>query len=114
MKRLTKNQYEKCVAHYTRMITWAEKQSKRKRYQNCFDMEDEMDEAINESCCGYHCCLCRRYGEGYCQNCPLYINGYGCNESISPWKSMRYSLTWPKLIKGARKMLEIFEELKPL
>lgn len=103
MKRL----YRKSIAHYDKMIEWAEKQ-KPKKTTNRKEMESEID----ESWFAFDCDFCNKYNNGgFCSTeCPLTKNGCysGCCNGL--WQKMNSSKTWGTFVKRAKKVREYIIE----
>jgi len=97
---------QKALAHYDRMIEWAEKQPKTR----CQDIED-MEDAIGENYASGYCAYCQE-NLNTCSTCRLYNkskkHGKHCCGSL--WPSMSESKTWGIWVKRARKVREYIEK----
>jgi hypothetical protein len=94
---------KKVIAHWERMIVWAEKQSKEKRVS-----KEEMLNAIGERWTSLYCDYCTVYSN-ICSRCPLDKMLYNCNDSPSPWRDVNNSYTWGEWVENARRFLIILE-----
>ena len=100
MKKTTKIKKE-ALAHYDRMIKWAEKQNPRGRV-NGYKIRGE----IGEVWASYDCSYCNKYGLS-CSRCPLNLDTWCCN---GLYGDMCKSKTWGTWIKRAEKVREYIEE----
>ena len=98
---------QKALAHYDRMIAWAEKQPKRKMADGWGAMLLE----IGENYYGKYCVYCRKHfrkskcslgSDVTCQS------GDACCGGL--WVEMYCSLTWGTWVKRARKVREYIEK----
>ena len=88
------------------MRKWAKTQDVKER---CWEMD--MFDAIDESYGGEDCILCGNYRGKGCSLCPLYQEGYACNEFVSPWRTMSCSHNWGTWIINATRMAMIIKQL---
>jgi hypothetical protein len=100
------------LAHYDRMIAWAEKQPQDKRHSGC-SMRCDMRDELGENWTGTHCPMClanrNRNGNGngnggvICDNCPIKLRT-GQDECIeTPWEDFWDTNTWGEWLIVARK-----------
>ena len=96
----------KALAHYDRMIAWAEKQPKRNVVN-----EDHMEYDIGENWRGGGCVYCTEYfrkaqcslSDADCED----DSRHCCN---GLWDAMNHSKTWLTWVKRARKVREYIEK----
>jgi len=101
MKKIKKD----ALAHYDRMIAWAEKQPPRK---SC--LGNDMSEQIGENHGPGYCSYC---GKNYtdCQKCELWKPHkklFECCNGL--WQKMHDSKTWGTWVKRARRVRQYIEE----
>ena len=105
---------EHTIAHWKRMIEWAEKQPPGNT-SNWVTMKM----VIGESWHAEYCPLCREFYPS-CGYCPL-GEAYGpCDEGLSDppaddknaWVYVRLSPTWKQWLKHARRMLQQLKSLR--
>lgn len=97
MKRIQKQ----AIAHYDKMIEWAEKQPEK-----CFPYISSMHNELNEIWGSEHCSYCQKY-EMDCIKCELqgkYPNPTECCNRL--YTAMCKSETWKEWIKKAKQVRE--------
>ena len=96
---------QKALAHYDRMIAWAEKQP-TKSYVDPYEMESSIGEHYD----GEYCAYCRKHI--LCSTCDLYAKSkkYGEHCCGGRWISMSISKTWSTWVKRARRVREYIEK----
>ena len=106
MKKYSKVKKD-AIAHYNRMIKWAEKQPKRGRIREVSSMSRSvsMMAEIGEDWDGYYCSYCiNPFNEiEECINCPINENSNCCG---GLWEKMNISLTWGTWVKRAKLVRE--------
>ncbi|MFA5377412.1 MAG: hypothetical protein WC455_16795 [Dehalococcoidia bacterium] len=97
---------QKALAHYDRMIAWAEKQPETR----CQDIE-EMEDAIGENYDADYCVYCQSC-ENTCHVCKLYGKSkrYGHHCCGNLWPAMSNTKTWGTWVKRARRVREYIEK----
>ena len=120
-KKIKKKIKKETLAHYERMIKWAEKQNDDECAE--FDLlSDFMSVEIDETWEGHHCPICKFYyvrnSEGIsgvsfmgCGDCPLSLSGNDCNYADSFWTKMDDSKSWSEWIIYAKKLYEVIKQL---
>lgn len=102
------------LAHWKRMIEWAEYQPKNK-YVNDYMMLEEIEEDWSSD----FCFLCKKYIilHNSCDLCPL-TKKYGkCNYFIrdkknkNKWHKVHSSTTWKEWVKNAKEFYKQIESL---
>jgi len=99
---------QKALAHYDRMIEWADKQPKRNRCSDVY-MYDKILEYWGGECCPY----CQKISEQdlNCSYCRLHADNDDykscCNGT---WDHMDRANTWGTWVKRARKVREYIEK----
>lgn len=88
------------LAHYDRMIVWAEK-----RRKNAPCASEMMDAAIGEYWGAEACVYCRNYE---CPKCPLGESPTECCKSL--WKDMNEARTWKTWVKRAKLVRQYIED----
>lgn len=96
---------EDTLAHYDRMIAWAEKQD----HDGICDIYD-MRDSIHESWLGNDCPLCE-HAKGTCDNCVIFKKTHKLHCNGTPWKLMNYANTWGTWITSAKKERKFLESL---
>ena len=106
---ITKEENKVSIRHYWRMRKWAKTQDQHLIIPN----EPDMFIVIGESYCAEDCILCENNTttQYVCGLCPLYQEGYGCNQVGSPWRKMSYSSNWGTWIINATIMAMIIKRL---
>lgn len=119
MNRIDEKVKKETLAHYERMIAWAEKQGD----SECAEFElvpDVMFEDIGEAWEAQHCPICSFYHVGRrewtafptgCRNCPLSLSDNDCNDADSFWVKMDDSESWSNWIIYAKKLYEVIKQL---
>lgn len=99
MKKYSKVKKD-AIAHYTRMIKWAEKQPKRER-----PYTKTMEREIGENWWGHYCSYCQspEYECLELEDCPLGTDEKCCK---GLWYKMRISKTWGTWVKRAKEVRE--------
>ena len=99
---------KKTIAHWKRMIVWAEKQNKRDRLSWA---HTNMDDELKESWGSKYCPFCKEYHN--CLACPLYIKYGDCENSKSKnaWYSAAHAVTWAGWLYHAKRLLKQIESL---
>jgi hypothetical protein len=91
---------KEALAHYNRMIAWAEKQDPYGGVYSGF-----MRNEIGEGWFGDYCVYCEKYY--HCDECPLNRSGRCCD---GLWKKMSASETWGDWIINAKKVRQYIKE----
>ena len=89
---------KKAIAHYDRMIEWAEKQDPKGKAIN-----RKMQEAIGEEWFSDDCSFCQHYHVESiigCDGCPLFKLQFGCCNGR--WDKLSRSKMWKSWIKNAK------------
>jgi hypothetical protein len=114
--------YNAGIAHYERMIAWAEKQKKRDEA-----VREVMEEDLGESWGGVSCPFCEQADTDYdsmdisslsmdddeylavCFFCPLGLaSSIDCCGGL--WFDLNHTITWGAWLKQARKVLEYIKK----
>jgi len=93
---------QKALAHYDRMIEWAEKQPKKMHVYR-----DVMYMAICEDFSGHYCAYCQNNESIACDECKL-LSDDGCCGGL--YRIMDKAQTWSTWVKRARKVREYIEK----
>jgi hypothetical protein len=93
----------KVVAHWEKMIAWAEKQPKH-FYCDAYEMLEKLGETWGSEYCEY----CKTYI--YCFECPL-GKDYSCGLPESLYDKVSESKTWGEWVENARKFLVILKKV---
>lgn len=99
-----------CIAHWKRMIAWAEKQNKDDT-SDTYHMRRAIGEHWKGDYCAYCGLFCKRNAH-CCVGCPLYAAGYECMAPGNPWWSVEVSCTWKTWLVAARHMLAVLRRVK--
>jgi len=98
-----------CIAHWEKMLAWAETQPEAK-----IKDQSEMQEAIDEAWNGDYCSLCIAFTnddtENECEACPLFLMGYECSATESPFVQVLRARTWGGWVINAKEMLKALKE----
>ena len=114
-KLITREELKGSLRHYWRMRKWARTQDP----EHFVDI-DLMDEKLEECWCSEYCSLCVNYRSGKwsgqiyirrCEDCPLQLAGFKCEEDDAPWHIMASSMKWKEWIVNATKMAQVIADL---
>lgn len=95
--------FDETIAHWERMIAWAEKQP-GDNYAN----PHSMFEGIKEAWFGESCSFCRKFAKYIkCKGCPL-GGGEGCCDGL--WRRVCGVSTWEKWVERAKNVLNYIKE----
>jgi hypothetical protein len=92
---------EEVLAHYDRMISWAEKQDADLRAS-----AQMMQHAIDDCWHGLWCPLCDRFWYLDCMDCPVKKETglIGC--TLTPWYKLNEATTWSEWLVAAKEERE--------
>lgn len=97
---------EEALAHYDRMIKWAEKQSNY-IHPHYSTMNSELGEGWTSVDCSY----CQEYSYDCEHNCPLYISTssyFGCCNGL--WRLLNKVNTWQEWAEAAKAVRAYIKE----
>ena len=93
---------KEALAHYDRMIEWAEMQPQDDH------PSPQMYIEINEYWGCEDCSYCRAYGNNSCNNCPLSGDDDSCCNGL--YRKMYYANTWSEWIEYAQEIKEYIKK----
>jgi len=112
---------DKCLAHYDRMISWAEKNpvpgtewpSEHGPLGTSYSYR--MERGLGERPSGKDCCLCQKYMEnksGHCKLCPVNADGKHVGCIGTPFRRIFIATCWVDFVAALRAERAFLAKLK--